>query len=743
MKDALLQQNIKGRLFRLLVSVCVFVLVSISAFAVFEFGFADEGDTENLIEDIALWNEDDLTAGNSGGNPYGYASNPDNVTPIEISAKGGQVNLVCVAWWDDNSQTRNPTGLTITSSNYDILEVNGMTITARHDGEVTLTVTVSEHTKTGEPIVLEVPVIITGQDKPYVTDITLGCDSDYYDPDYYAANGYMYIETDTLAIYISFYALVTVFNPSDGTTVVYDTRNGLISAQSGGDLADIEWCLQDSTLADVSDDGLLRPTEYGNNSIWAASSSGLKNYVLSNNTIAYQIPNPDQSATTDGHPPQDHITFNIWYENDSVIEANGNFSMPTDPNLVKTLLYDEIDLRHAGMFYETYTLVSGSNLASVTAQGYGVDLEALLIEACGLDADQGTSDADDQGTSAIQTLRFYDAGGDYKQMSASWLFQTRYYYPNIDVGSKAAKVEVKPMLAFKSWWQRGVPVNWDIPMSESTRFRLILGSTSLTETVTSFSWKWVNRIDVILEGGQPVEPDNPNSGDGDGGDGGDGGNEPTPGDTEPEPTPGNSGNPDTGSNEPNTETNEPTTDSNEDPLGAAAGGTGGSGSGSGGNGTGGFGNGLGNGTGNGSSGSGVGGGMGTNPGIAAIGSSGSGLGGSLSDFYSTNPNPDSSTNAGTNATDAQGEGSDEGANEGLGSGINGEEGTDSGRYSLYQVMNPFTSDIGVQYEDNPLTPFVVPVSCGVVALGVVKFALWFAMQRRRTQLLVAPGAGTA
>ncbi len=795
MKNALLQPGAKGICLRLLACVLTFVLVSASVFCVFEMGFADENDVG--IEDIQLVNADDPSES------YGFWSSSDKVKTITINNKGGQVNLMCVAWWwPDGSNSSNPTGTTLVSSDENIVSVYGMTITAVHDGDAYLTLTVSENTVSGEPLTLVVPVHVTGQDAVYIESMNIYCEeAEEYQ---YDGTGYLTIETETLyEIYLHFYLIVTAINPSTGERIDYDTRNGQLAVQNP-DLADPEWRLTDENLGVISDDGMFHPTEYGINSIWAGSYGGLDGTFVRTGEIRCNFPNPEQ-GDPEAHP-QDGVTFNAWYENYS----GENDSMPGDPNLVYSEYYDLNDLEHVSTFTETYTMVSGINATAVTAQGYGVDLEALLVEACGLDPDQGVG--------AIKTLRFYDHSGAYKEMSASWLFQTRYYYPNIDIGSTAGTGVriVKPMLAFDSWWQRGNNINWDAEMTDSTRFRLLFGSTSATESVTSFSWKWVNRVDVVLYP-QQVAPDSwkvtfdPTNGD-----------EPfveavdidgfatppdsptrdgytftgwftedgvqfdfsTPitgditlyagwveGEPEPTPEPDNPDNPEnptpdnpqsqgSGSGGDGDDTND---GSDTDGSGSDSGSGNGMGSGGGtgtGNGTGdGSGTGEGTGSGDGSGFDGGQGGEGVNPnggtgaieggsgddtGFAYIGSREGAEGTDLGSFFSEGGSTGEDQ---TPAGGSSGLGSNEFAYDEQGSeqtAAGGDLGTEaiptddmsSGEWNMYQIMNPYNSNLGIEVEDNPMEPFVLPISSGALAVGGLESLFWFLMQRRRTDLFL-------
>ena len=125
----------------------------------------------------------------------------------------------------------------------------------------------------------------------------------------------------------------------------------------------------------------------------------------------------------------------------------------------------------------------------------------------------------------VDNIQFYveDAKSIWVAFDKTSLFKTRYYFPDMaesretlrdDTGSIygysfdgcwGTEVEVEPMLAYESSWNKYGPEWADSPenyenMSASDRFRLLFGQTEPTESMTHDSAQYVSAIYVRLNG---------------------------------------------------------------------------------------------------------------------------------------------------------------------------------------------------------------------------------------------------
>ena len=72
-----------------------------------------------------------------------------------------------------------------------------------------------------------------------------------------------------------------------------------------------------------------------------------------------------------------------------------------------------------------------------------------------------------------------------------------------------------------------------------------------------------------------------------------------------------------------------------------------------------------------------------------------------------------------------------GAGDGTGSGAQSNTaGSKSGAYSIYQMMSPYETDLDIQYAENPLKPFVLPLCLACIAAGLTQAGFWYRRQRQ-------------
>ncbi len=560
-------------------------------------GSSDQAPT-HYVDDISvtlLMNEREVT--------LGYASSGDEPDPIELTKQGQTGDLYGIAWWNDDTYERNPTGMEFHSSDDAIVTVDrDGKIIARGDGEAEITVSMTKNTLTGDPIELVVPVYVSGQSGKTITGISIHSSA-------YATDDIYLDDTRKSEVHLQFYAVVTL---EDGTSL--STEDGKLSAQDP-DLEDLCWEVSDSQIAAVEPaTGEYRQREYGLVNVFACSSD----YRVMSNSISVTVEDPD--GDSEAHT-QDTLTVHIEYE-----EA------PEGAITIEDKQYSRADLGALGTMTETYTLIGKSGAAQAT--GYGVSVRNLLVDAC------ETAQAD--GLDAIASVQFL-SGADRANYTASIdaLFTTRYTYDPASyvAGISTIVKSVEPMLAFESNWLSvySVVEGKDKGLSDATQFRLLMGSASFSDSTSGYSIKWINRINVTLKGSAPVNPDN--------------GDDPN-------------NNPDA-----DNKNEDKKTDPSQQNQVIANGGTGGAGTG-----------------GSGSSGAGDG------IGIAGIGS---------------------------------------GVGDQRGSGVQSNEvGTGQGAYSIYQIMNPYTTNLDIQYAQNPFKPFVVPVCLAAFVAGLVQLSFWYARQRR-------------
>ncbi len=410
----------------------------------------------------------------------GYSTNP-NILQASISAKGATIQFDSVIQWDDFSKNRNSSYVSWATSDQSVATVNSSgTLIARSDGTVQVKATVAgANTDTGVDRVATCWVKISGQsDARYVTGVRV-TDSN---GGVIGSESYE-LREDLSTAMAQFCAEVDVFNPANGQTQTYSTKNGLLSSQAS-DIGNLYWYVGDSSRAYVDPStGQFRPTTYGVNSVVASSRAGLGGQTVSGSANV-MVRNPDNTPVEEGYHPQSTFTVKVSYE----LYPPEQYG---DEAYVTTKEYSADDLQALGTIAATYTAL-GSGGTYFTMTGWGTPLSSIL-------ADAGVRVSD------IKYFGFGTADSIDRTVSREFIFDTnRYYYPNIDLGMYTGAKQVYPIIALKSNEVKnaGTDPNWDI--SEGTRFRLLFGSTPSGGT-SQFQIKWINTLYVVMSGAPPVQ----------------------------------------------------------------------------------------------------------------------------------------------------------------------------------------------------------------------------------------------
>lgn len=478
MRRAVAKPRVKRIAFEAFCTLLSFLLVFNLSFSL-QYAFAEgEGGSEtetpepepepsHYIRDLQVFYEKGESQEELGSASDGYAST------VWLTRKGENGRLIAVAWWEDGSSDRNPTGATFKSSDDSVVTVNASgEILAMGDGSATITVSLTKNTSSGDPISLKVPVEVSGQSGKSISSLSIYC-AEYPD-----SSSITIDDTNKEDVYLHFYARVVL---EDGS--VYDTVNGRLSQQDS-DLEDLLWFVSDSQVATIDQIyGEYRQREFGVSNVFAMSST----YDSESQQINVDVKNTDSNP--ESHP-QDTLTVSItWAQT-----TEDGVEDPPDK------VYTRSDLAALGTTYARYTLSSGSSV--IWAEGYGVPLRALLADACEINPSEVEG--------AISKIRFQSGadGGNY-EVYANVLFAARTNFR--DDGTRLDS-SAEPMLAFDSNWMsfRAAESGKEKPLTNATQFRLLMGSRSFDERVTGNSIKWINHVSVVLSATPPSPSDDPN-----------------------------------------------------------------------------------------------------------------------------------------------------------------------------------------------------------------------------------------
>jgi uncharacterized protein YjdB len=175
--------------------------------------------------------------------------------------------------------------------------------------------------------------------------------------------------------------------------------------------------------------------------------------------------------------------------------------------------FTENDLEAMNQVKQTYTYID--NLPSVVmVSAQGVAFQDIL-SAAGISL---------SSVNPANSFAFYTtdvgAAAPYQTLSESWLFENRYFYPNLPAhyvsspnasggasyngyptsGADAGAIPVVPIMAWEQYWLRfGKTPNF-AAMTTERQFRLLFGQADDSTHDASYSSYWVYEIDVTLNG---------------------------------------------------------------------------------------------------------------------------------------------------------------------------------------------------------------------------------------------------
>lgn len=429
---------------------------------------------KNYIADVSIWSHE-------SGSTLGYASSPSSAVAARITAKGGTLWLDNVAWWSDGTSVANQSYVTWQVSDPSIATISpGGVLTAVGDGVVAVTATATQNTQNGSPLACTIYVEVAGQtDARYVTGLRIA------GPDGAALTGPYILEQDLSTALLQLYALVDVYDPATGATQTYSTQNGSISAQTG-DIADVTWYMGDSAMAAVDETtGAFRPVRYGVATVYCSSSAGFNNAAVSA-SATITTKDPEGGEQKDDYHPQNSIKIKAYYETDPPKDLHDD----NDEHFVINKEFTLEQLESMAQVTATYTALSDTSYYTMTGRGPAL---STVLENAGVNIN------------GMAQINFGTADNIDRPVSASFVFDTRYYFPNIDIGSYAGAVQVYPILALESNEVRNGSADPNYDMSEATRFRLLFGATTAGGS-SQYQVKWINTLYVVLSGGPSVQP---------------------------------------------------------------------------------------------------------------------------------------------------------------------------------------------------------------------------------------------
>lgn len=412
----------------------------------------------------------------------GSALNP-NHTVKEITAKGGTLELDSLMYWTTGDESRNHPSVEWFTSDPSIATVYGGVVSAKKNGTVYVCARVSANTDGGQPITASAQIEVKGQDDArYVTALRI-ISPDGRDV---TNENYEWEESYSTAK-AQFNAEIDVFDPSSGSSTTYSTVQGSLSSQAP-DLGDLSWSLTDASLGAVDPTtGLFRPRSSTVVGLQVLSLAGFSGSVVSAVT-SVRCKEPGE-IQRNGFNPQETFTIKAYYE-EHPYDVYGDEALAVD----KT--YSLAEMEGLATMRATYTAFNSSDYYTMT--GRGVPLESLLVNA-------GIKPSD------IKTFAFGTGDwpvGENRPVTADFVLGTRYYYPNIDLGSDvrfSGAIPVEPMIAVESNERKGGSTDPDSKIDIGTRFRLLFGSTPAGGS-TSYQIKWINTLYVVLKGAPPSEP---------------------------------------------------------------------------------------------------------------------------------------------------------------------------------------------------------------------------------------------
>lgn len=464
-------------------------------------------------------------------------NNPScNFYTLAIETRGGSLQMTYFLGWLLNGSTSIEYGnedssryLQWTSSDNNIAKVSSSgNITAVNDGICDIEVSLKDEYKDlakdqTAKMSYFVRIKVTGQtNAPFVSAISM-YNQDGMNLDNGSSVHIIKCKKEELPSNANrFYAIVTVTYPDSGLVIEYDTRNGLLSAQTNGLVENVTWSSDDRTIAYInSDDGLVMPIDFGSTYIRVSSNATQDQSELS--TFGLITIQNSEGSSTGGYHPQDKITIKAFYEKYPADLKNDN-----DERWVinKTFTYDQMAGQLGGIvtgMYSGYSSDSKNRYAKATGP-----LLSNILQYAGINLN------------GINGFYFKAAGYDeHKFLSYNYLYEKkRYYYPNLNSNIPNQKFALSqlsspPILAYRCDYinyRNGVStqpgktiegLDLNTPEAGNTAFYLLFGATSDGGQLGYWVYN-INTIYVELSGGPNIKPDNPGT-DEPGGGGGQGG----------------------------------------------------------------------------------------------------------------------------------------------------------------------------------------------------------------------------
>ncbi len=324
-----------------------------------------------------------------------------------------------------------------------------------------------------------VSIVFDGQEGEYVGSVSI------LDEDGKAIGsswGGITVLTEENHLY-QFYVEVTWVDGSGNVTRTQSTKNGDVIDST------VKWSVGGNTESfdKINEDtGRLHTTKYGGNGYIACSVVGGLGGATITDTANLQLDTGQYH-----YNPANSLTLQVTYEQDTS-------QIVSDV----TLSYDELmeRLPRASMYGSdliSSTMANGKQVGTITARGW---FFKDVVSLAGVD------------TGDIARFSFVTADGYDNPFSYDYLFsENRYFFPNLDIGSKAESKVVAPILAYESAqeWGTSQPID-ETKLDSGNRFRLVFGclwDTSIGNS--SYQIYYINTIRIILKGSPPAPDPTP------------------------------------------------------------------------------------------------------------------------------------------------------------------------------------------------------------------------------------------
>ena len=278
------------------------------------------------------------------------------------------------------------------------------------------------------------------------------------------------------------HARITWHNVIDGTETTEVTGSGDTYDASGIGTT-ITWGISASTAFSINEDtGRLRCGAYSGNAFVTCTAVGGLGGKVVTDTANVQL-----DTGVYEYNPSDSLTLKVVWE-----------ERPDEVVKEATYTYEEL----LGMLPTrkvNATVVSSQRFGVISAEGF---LFKDIVNLVAVD------DAD------VFQYRFSTADGYDNPVSYKYLFDSgnRYYFPNYELGKSRAEGEiVPPVLAYKSTLQWNTSeANPEVALDEGTRFRLVFGCLATGDANTSFQIYYIHGITVVLKGAPSAGGNNGN-----------------------------------------------------------------------------------------------------------------------------------------------------------------------------------------------------------------------------------------